>query len=113
MRPGILPGRASERGRTPCRARPLVRVGIGAGPHLGGYGVAVGDRIRPVEPRVLVQFAGRLHAVLRARPAAGLHDSGVHVGEGPVDLVPLLHPGFMDLREYAPARGPGSAVGHL
>ena len=113
MRPGILPGRASQRGRAPCRARPLVCVGIGARPHLGGYGVAVGDRLRPVEPRVLVQFAGRLHVVLHARPAARLHDPGVHVGEEPVDLVPLLHPDFLDLREHPPARGPGAALRHL
>ena len=90
-----------------------MRVGIGVRPHLGGHGVAVGDRLRPVEPRVLVQLSGRLHVVLHARPAAGVYDSGVHVGEGPVDLVPLLPPGFLDLDEHPPARGPGSSLLHL
>ena len=28
----------------------------------------------------------------------------------PVDLVPLLHPGFLDLDEHAPARDPGAAL---
>ena len=33
--------------------------------------------------------------------------------EGPVDLVPLLHPGFLDLHEHPPARGPGASLQHL
>lgn len=37
--------------------------------------------------------------VLHARPAARLHDPRVHVGEGPVDLVPLLHAGLLDLHD--------------
>lgn len=51
--------------------------------------------------------------VLHARPSAGLDDPGVHVGEGSVDLVPLLHPGLLDLDKHAPARDLGPAVGHL
>ena len=58
---------------------------------------------RPVRPRV----------VLHARPAARLHDPRVHVGEGPVDLFPLLHAGLLDLHEHTPARGLGPSHGHL
>lgn len=40
-------------------------------------------------------------------------DPRVHVGEGPVDLVPLLHAGLLDLHEHPPARGLGPSLGHL
>ena len=38
--------------------------------------------------------------VLHACAAAGVHDPRVYVGEGTVDLVPLLHAGFLDFDEY-------------
>ena len=51
--------------------------------------------------------------VLHVRPAARLHDSRVHVGEGAVDLVSLFHAGLLDLHEHSPARGHGPSLGHL
>ena len=51
--------------------------------------------------------------VLHVRPAARLHDSRVHVGEGAVDLVSLFHAGLLDLHEHSPARGLGPSLGHL
>ena len=50
--------------------------------------------------------------LLRER-VAPLGDDGVHVGEGTVDLVPLLHAGLLDLHEHTPARGLGPTLGHL
>ena len=38
--------------------------------------------------------------LLRER-VAPLGDDGVHVGEGAVDLVPLLHPGLLDLQSLS------------
>ena len=40
-------------------------------------------------------------------------ETRAHLGEGVVDLVPLLHPGLLDLHEHPPARGLGPSLGHL
>ena len=51
--------------------------------------------------------------VLHSCPAAGLYDPRVHLGEGTVDLVPLLHTGVLDFDEYFASRGLGAALGYL
>ena len=51
--------------------------------------------------------------ILHACAAAGVHDPRVYVGEGTVDLVPLLHAGFLDFHEYFASRGLGASLGYL